>query len=188
MEYREEAIKLLNEKLKNKNLQKHCLAVEAIMGALANHYGQPEENWRLAGLLHDVDYEETQKDLGQHSLLAAKWLKELNFPAEVVKAVRVHNHHHGIPADNLMERALIFGDAVSGLIVASALVLPSKKIADLKTENVIKRFREKSFARGVDREEIILCEKDNLSLEQLVDLSIGALRAISSDIGLGEQD
>ena len=184
MAYRERAILLLEQKLKSVNLRKHCLAVEAIMGELASHFGEPQENWKLSGLLHDVDYEETQDRIHLHSQMASEWLLGEGFPPAVAHAVLVHNQAHGVTAETQMERALIYADALSGLIVASALVLPSKKIADLKTENVLRRFKEKSFAKGVHREEILLCEKDRLTLEEFISLGIQALQKESEAIGL----
>lgn len=183
-DFRKKAIDLLGQKLKNKNLRKHCLAVEAIMRSLADYFQEDKNLWGLAGLLHDVDYEATQKDLSLHSLLAAQWLEELDFPREVVRAVKVHNEEHGSPAETKMERCLIFADAISGLVIAAALVLPSKKLADLKPESVLKRFREKDFARGVSREEILRCEKEGISLEEFAKISVEALQGIADELEL----
>lgn len=174
----------LKEKLPSVNLQRHCLAVEAIMQELARHFGENAELWGLAGLMHDVDYETVQEDLARHSLVGAQWLEEWGFPAEVVKAVRVHNEAHGELAHTRMEHALIFADAISGLVVSAALVVPSKKLADLKAESVLKRFRQKDFARGVNREEILRCETQGISLEEFVQLSLKALRGIAPDLSL----
>lgn len=182
--FREEGLILLREKLPSINLQRHCFAVEAIMRALARYYGESDSLWGLAGLMHDVDYEETKKDLGRHSLLAAEWLEERGFSLEVVKAVKVHNEMHGIPLETRMERALTFADGISGLIVAAALITPSKKIVDLKVKSVLKRFKEKDFARGVNREEIMRCETEGLSLAQFTELSVLALQGIAQEIGL----
>lgn len=181
---RDRGLNLLREKLSSANLQKHCFAVEAIMQELARHYGEDIELWGLAGLTHDVDYEEVKEDLSRHSLLGAQWLSELGFPEEVVKAVRVHNEAHGELAQTRMEHALIFADAISGLIISAALVVPTKKLADLKTESVLKRFKQKDFAKGVHREEILRCEQHGLPLEDFAELSVKALQGIAGALGL----
>lgn len=180
----EKGMRFLQEKLLSPNLRRHCFAVEAIMRELARHYGEDAELWGLAGLMHDVDYEEVKEDLSRHSLLGAQWLEDLGFPPEAVKAVRVHNEAHGELAQTRMENALIFADAVSGLVVSAALVVPTKKLADLKPESVMKRFSQKDFAKGVSREEIMRCERHGLPLSQCVELSVNALRGIAGTLGL----
>lgn len=184
MDFQKKSEELLNEKLKSKNMRKHCYAVEAIMRKLAERFGEDSDIWGITGLVHDLDYEETEADLSRHSLVSAKWLEDLGFPPEVVKAVRVHNEMHGFPLESRLERALTFADAISGLVIASALVLPSKKINDLKVKSVIKRFKEKDFARGVNREEVLRCEQEGLFFEEFVELSVGALQGISDKLEL----
>lgn len=181
---RQSGLEFLEQKLPNINLRRHCFAVEAIMRELALHYGEDVETWGLAGLTHDVDYEEIKEDLSRHSLLGAQWLEKLGFPEEVVQAVRVHNEAHGELAQTRMEHALIFADAMSGLVVSAALVVPTKKLADLKAESVLKRFKQKDFAKGVHRDEILRCEQHGLALEEFATLSVGALQKIAPDIGL----
>lgn len=181
---RQKGLEFLEQKLPNINLRRHCFAVEAIMRELAKHYGEDVETWGLAGLTHDIDYEEVKEDLSRHSLLGSQWLAELGFPEEVVQAVRVHNEAHGELAQTRMEHALIFADAISGLVVSAALVVPTKKLADLKVESVLKRFAQKDFAKGVHREEILRCEQHGLALEEFAKLSVEALRGIARDLGL----
>ncbi len=183
---REEALKLLKDNLPNQNLIKHCLAVEAIMRALARHFGEgDEEKWALAGLLHDIDYEKVKDDLSQHSLLGAKMLEDLGVDKDICQAVKVHNEAHGIKPETLMEKALFVTDPLTGLIVAAALVLPSKKLVDLTTENILNRFKEKAFARGANREIIQKCEELlNLSLEDFTRMGLQAMQGISADLGL----
>ncbi len=154
------------------------------MRGLARHFHEGEETWGLAGLLHDVDYEVTKEHLGEHSLLAATWLEERGFPPAVVRAVKVHNDAHGLPLESQLERCLICADAISGLIVAAALVLPSRKLADLAPERVIRRFREKDFARGVNRDEILRCVAEGLPLEAFIAISLDALRGIAPSLSL----
>lgn len=182
---KQEALKILKENLSNQNLIKHCLAVEAIMRALARHFGEDEEKWGLAGLLHDIDYEKVKSDLSQHSLVGAKMLEDLGIEEDICQAVKIHNEAHGIPPQTLMEKALFVTDPLTGLIVAAALVLPSRKIKDLKVENVLNRFREKSFARGANREIIKKCEEFlNLELEEFVKIGLEAMQEIDKELGL----
>lgn len=182
---REEAFKILKENLHNQNLIKHSLAVEAVMRALACHFGEDEEKWALAGLLHDIDYEKVKNDLSQHSLVGSKMLSDLNIEDDICQAVKTHNEAHGIEPETLMGKSLYVCDPITGLIVASTLVLPSKKIKDLKTESVLNRFKEKSFAKGANREIIQKCENYlDLKLEDFVRKSLEAMQGISDDLGL----
>jgi len=182
---REQGFDLLKQNLQNQNLIKHCLAVEAIMRALARHFGEDEEKWGLTGLLHDIDYEKTKGDLSQHSLVGAKMLEDLGIDKDICQAVKVHNEAHGILPETLLEKALFVTDPLTGLIVAATLVLPSKKMADLTPENVLNRFKEKSFARGANREIIKKSEELlNLKLEEFVKIGLEAMQKIAGELGL----
>lgn len=182
---REEAIIFLQEKIQNKNLIKHSLAVEAIMKELAEYFQTDQNQWSLAGLLHDIDYELTKNDFSQHSLLAEKMLADFNLDKEIIEAIKKHNSYHQLPLETLMEKALFVTDPVSGLIVAATLVLPSKKIKDLTVENILNRFKEKSFAKGASREIINLSENLlGLKLEDLFALSLKAMQKIDKDLEL----
>jgi len=182
---REEGLKLLKENLSSQNLIKHSLAVEAIMRALARHFDEDEEKWALAGLLHDIDYDKVKDDLSQHSLLGSKVLEDLGIDKDICQAVKVHNEAHGIPPQTLMEKALFVTDPLTGLIVAATLVLPSKKLVDLTTENVLNRFKEKAFARGANREIIKKCEEFlGLKLEEFVKIGLLAMQKIGAQLAL----
>lgn len=182
---RETALKLLKENLSNQNLIKHSLAAEAIMRALARNFGEDEEKWGIAGLLHDIDYEKVKDDLSQHSLIGAKMLEDLGLDKEICQAVKTHNEAHGIPQETLMEKSLFVTDPLTGLIVAATLVLPSKKIADLAAENILNRFKEKSFAKGANREIIKRCEEFlNLKIEEFIKIGLEAMQGISNEISL----
>ena len=182
---RDQALKVLKDNLSNQNLIKHCFAVEAIMVKLANHFNQDTDKWRLAGLLHDIDYEKVKNDLKQHSLIGSQMLKDLMISDDVCQAVKVHNENHGINPETLMEKALFVVDPLTGLIVAASLVLPSKKIKDLTVENVLNRFQEKCFARGANREIIQKTEQLlDLKLEQLVKIGLEAMQEIDEELGL----
>lgn len=181
---REEALKLVKEKIKNENLVKHCLAVEVCMRALARNFNENEEKWGLAGLLHDIDYEETKDNPEKHSLVGAEILEEKGLDKEIVGAVKTHNEMHGIAPETKMAKALFVVDPLTGLIVAATLVLPEKKLANLIAENILNRFKEKSFARGANREIISQCSEIDLSLEEFVNICLKAMQGISGDLGL----
>ncbi len=185
---REQALQLVKDKIQNKNLVKHCLAVEACMRALAERFGENPASggasWGLAGLLHDIDYEQTKDDPEQHSLVGAKILEEMGLEEEICQAVKTHNEIHDLKPETKMAKALYSVDPLTGLIIASTLVLPSKKINDLTVENVLNRFKEKSFAKGANREIIKKCEDIGLSLEEFATIGLNAMQNISDDLGL----
>ncbi|MEM3694963.1 MAG: HDIG domain-containing protein [Candidatus Bathyarchaeia archaeon] len=181
---RDEALNLVKKHVTKRNVVYHMLAVEAIMRSLAKHFGESEELWGLVGLLHDVDYEKTEANPERHSLLAEEILKGL-VPEEVVRAVKAHNFvHTGVMPETRMEKALIASDAVSGLLVACALVMPSKKLADVKVESVAKKFKDKDFARGADRERILVCEEIGIPREKFFEIALNGLKGAASEIGL----
>jgi len=182
---REQALEALKKNLENKNLIKHCFAVEAIMLALAEKFREDKEKWALTGLLHDIDYDLIRDDMSQHSLKGAEMLKDLGLDEEICSAVKTHNEAHGIEPESLMAKALYVADPISGLIIASVLVLPSKKIKDLTTENILNRFKEKRFAAGANRGIINKCmELLNLSLEEFISIALLAMQGISNELGL----
>jgi len=180
-----EAKNLLGQRVLNKNLIKHCLAVGAIMKDLAERFNQNVSDWEIAGILHDIDYETTKNDPDKHSLEGAAALDALGLDEEIVDAVRTHNEIHGLPPKTLMAKALFVSDPISGLIVAAVLVLPSKKLSDLNKENIVNRFSEKSFAKGANREIISKCwNLLNLSLEEFSDIALKAMQKISNELEL----
>lgn len=180
---REEALKLAKSNL-SPNLYKHSLAVEAVMRRLAAHFGEDGERWGLAGLLHDIDYEETKGDPDRHSLKSGEIVKGLGFDEEMVQAVEAHNERHGLPRETRMAKALYCSDPLTGLIVASALIHPSKKLEPITPEFVLNRYHEKSFARGANRNTISACDALGLTLEEFVRLGLDAMKSISGDLGL----
>ena len=182
---RDQAWVLVQEKVKGGFLRNHLLASEAIMRALARKFNQNEELWGLSGLVHDIDWELTESTPEQHSLVGAQWLAEVGFPAEIVEAVRVHNHMHGIEPKTLLEKSLWCAEELTGLIVACALVQPDKKLSSVKPESVLKKFKTPSFAKGVNREIIAKCqEMIGLSLEELIDIELKAMQEMASEIAL----
>lgn len=182
---REESMKLLHEKVHDENLIKHMLATEAVMRALARKFNEDEEKWGLTGLLHDIDYEETKDNPEMHSKIGAQWLKDLGFEDEIVHAVLAHNERHGVERTSLLDKALWVVDPVTGFIIAVALVRPDRKLSSVELKSMKKKFKEKSFAAGADREQIKACEVDlGIPLDEFLELSLQALIGISEELGL----
>ena len=181
---RDEAISLVRSEVKNENLIKHMLAVGAIMKHIAKKIGEDDELWEIAGILHDIDYEKTKSNIAQHSLISAEMLKG-KIPEQAINAIKSHNFENtDVLPKSKMDFALIAADAISGLVIATALIYPSKKIEDVKTKSVTKRFKKKDFARNVSREHIMFCEKLGMNIEEFCELSVMALQEISDEIGL----
>jgi uncharacterized protein len=182
---REQAIKILDERVKSEGLRRHMLASEAVMRALARKFGEDEDKWGLAGLLHDVDWEECGNDLKKHTILSREYLTKAGLDPEIVRAIYVHNDLHGQPRQTLLEKTLYCAEELTGLITACALVLPDKKLASVKVKSVLKRFKIPSFAAGVQREIIAECEQlIDLKLGELVELELKAMKNIADQLGL----
>lgn len=180
---REEALEFLRDRVKNEKLIKHMLAVEAIMKALAKKLGYDEKLWSLTGLLHDIDYELVGKDMSRHGIVSAELLKN-KLPEEALNAIRAHNELTGFHDDSALAIALRAADQVSGLIVATALVMPNRKLKEVKVKSLRRKFKQKDFARNIKREKILLCKRLGLDLEEFLELSLKALQEIHEDLGL----
>jgi putative nucleotidyltransferase with HDIG domain len=181
---RGEAWELLNEYTKGEGLLKHALSVEAAMRAYARRFGGDEETWAVTGLLHDFDYERwpTAPD---HGTRGAEILREKGCPEEIVRAIQSHADYLGIPRESRMEKALFAVDELTGMITATALVQPSRSLADLQAASVIRKMKSKGFARSVNREDIHRGAAGlELELEAHIDFVIGAMRAIAPQLGL----
>jgi putative nucleotidyltransferase with HDIG domain len=182
---REEALALLKEYVRNDNLIKHCLATEAVMKALAERLGEDVEKWGLTGLLHDLDVELVQGDPTKHSLETIRILREKGVDDEILQAIRMHNAEaHGETRSQIFHHALAAGETITGLIVATAMVYPDKKIGSVKPKSVKKRMKEKRFAAGVNRDIIMECEKLGMDLDEFLPLCLEAMQGISDDLGL----
>lgn len=179
---REEAYQLVTRHLTNKNLVKHVLAVESIMRALAVRFGGDPEVWGLAGLLHDIDYEVTKDTPERHGYRSLEILEEMDLPDDVRGAILAHAGHTERHSD--IDRAIYCSDPVTGLIVASALMHPTKRLDGMDAGFVGKRFKEKRFAAGANREAIASCSELGLELHEFLELSLDAMRSISADLGL----
>jgi putative nucleotidyltransferase with HDIG domain len=154
------------------------------MRALAKRLGEDEEEWGLTGLLHDIDVELTEGDMGTHSKLGADLAKELGANEAVVHAILCHNEAHGIPRETKLDKALFCIDPLTGLITAAALVRPDKKLASLEAKSVIKKFKQKGFAAGANRQQITLCGEIGIEFDQFIELGLMAMQTIAADLGL----
>lgn len=179
---REEAFELVKKHVKSKNLVKHCLAVEVVMKALARKLNEDEELWGLAGLLHDLDYDYTKDDPQNHGLKTVELLKDYDLPKSVLDAILAHCEKKEIMTN--MEKAIYAADPVTGFIVAAALITPEKSLSVIDTDFLVRRFKEKLFAKGASREQMKSCEKLGLSLEEFLTLSLEAMKTISKELGL----
>lgn len=195
---REEALKFLKEKVKNENIVKHMIACEAIMRSLASKLKTQsskfktkekidEDEWGMAGLLHDGDYSEEVPQEKQ-GVQVTVWLQERGYeiPENVAQAMAAHNWRNTkVKPKSLMDWAIFCGDTLTGLIVATALVHPDKKLSSVKVKSVMKKFKDKAFARGTRREDIKLCEgKLKIPLREFVEIGLRAMQKTSNDLGL----
>jgi putative nucleotidyltransferase with HDIG domain len=181
---RDEALSLVKANVSKRNVVYHMLAVEAIMRSVAKHFGEDPDQWGLLGLLHDVDYERTETSPERHTLVAEEILKGM-VSEEFIRAVKTHNFRYtGVKPEKTVEKALIASDAISGLLVACALVMPSKKLADVKVETVSKKFKDKDFARGAERERILVCEEIGIPREKFFEIALNGLKDVATEIGL----
>jgi putative nucleotidyltransferase with HDIG domain len=181
---RQAALDILNTYVKNQNLVRHMLAVEAAMRFYARKYDQDEETWGVVGLLHDFDWE-IHPTLEDHPQSGAPILRQHGVPEKIIRAVLSHADHTGVPRESLMEKALYACDEITGLIVAAALVRPSRSVSDLGVKSVKKKWKDKSFAAGANRDEIQQgTEEFGLELWEHVANVIEAMRTISDDLGL----
>ncbi len=181
---RDKATKLIAEYVKNKNLAKHVLAVEAIMKGVAEHLSEDEDKWGLAGLLHDLDFSLTEKSPDKHTLVTSDILKGL-VAEEILRAIKAHNvEHTSVEPRSRMEKALIAADAISGLLVAAALVMPSKKLKDVSLDTVKKKIKQKDFARAVNRDRIVKIREIELDTDKFYQIALDSVKKISKDLGL----
>ncbi|MCH7996309.1 MAG: HDIG domain-containing protein [Chloroflexi bacterium] len=185
MKTREEAVALLYEYTKSDSLRKHGLGVEAVMRAYARKYGEDEEVWGLVGLLHDFDYE-IHPTADKHPMEGSKILRERGYPEEVIYAIQCHADYLGLERKTNMDKAIFACDELAGLVTAVALVRPSKSVMDVKVKSVKKKMKDKSFARGVLREDIINGTAQlGVDIDEHIATVIEAMQGVASDLGLG---
>ena len=180
---REETLNLVKENVTKDTLIKHMLAVEAIMKGAAEYLGEDKERWDILGLLHDIDFEKAP-EMDRHCTLSAEILQG-KVDDEMIRAIKSHNFENTkINPETKMEYCLIAADAISGLVIATALVNPSKKLADVKVKSIKKKFKQKDFARNCSRELILFCEKAGIPKEKFFEISLTSLQSISDELGL----
>ena len=181
---REEALSLVREYVKNENLIKHMLSVEAAMRFYAEKYGEDLEKWGLTGLLHDFDWE-IHPTLEEHPLAGEPILRKRGVPDDIIRAILAHADHTGVPRQTRMEKALYACDEVTGLVTAVALVRQSRSLLDLEASSVKKKWKDKAFAAGANRDEIQKAANEfGIELWEHVGNIIQAMRRIAPDLGL----
>ena len=181
---REAAWALLTEYTQGENLRKHALAVEAAVRGYARQSGEDEELWGVVALLHDFDYERWPS-LDDHPFRGSEILREKGYPEPVIRAILSHADRTGVTRESRLEHTLFACDELAGFITAAALVRPSKSVLDLEAKSVLKRMKDKAFARGVSRDDLRLgAEELGLPLDQHITNVIGFMRERADDLGL----
>ncbi|MDD4206365.1 MAG: HDIG domain-containing protein [Mesotoga sp.] len=175
-------MKLIMDNMHSKNLIKHVLATEAVMKALAKDLGQDEEVWAMAGLLHDLDYEFTKDNFEEHGNKTVEMLENKDLPEDIKDAILAHCEKK--ERGKLIEKAIYAADPVTGFIVAAVLIRKGSKLSDIDVDFLLNRYKEKSFARGANRDQMASCAGIGMTLEDFLSLSLKAMQEISEDLGL----
>ncbi|ODT03083.1 MAG: HAD family hydrolase [Gemmatimonadetes bacterium SCN 70-22] len=186
---RSDALALMHELTQSESLRKHMLAVEAAMRAYALEFGEEVERWGLAGLMHDFDYERWPNSAhapdAEHPAEGVRLLRERGYPDDVLQAILGHAQYTGVARESRMAKTLFAVDELTGLITATALVKPSRSIHDVDARSVMKKMKDKAFARGVSREDVVNGAADlGVELEPHIQFVINAMRACAGDLGL----
>jgi predicted hydrolase (HD superfamily) len=181
---RDAAWQLLTEYTKNESLLKHALAVETAVRGYAKKFNEDETGWGIVALLHDFDYERWPS-LEEHPYRGSEILRERGYPEWVIRGILSHADYTGVPRDGLLEKTLFACDELAGFITAASLVRPSKSVLDLEASSVIKRMKDKAFARGVKREDLRAgAELLGLPLDEHITNVIGFMRGNADALGL----
>jgi putative nucleotidyltransferase with HDIG domain len=181
---REEAWALVREYTQTESLRKHMLGVEAAVRGYARHFGEDEDDWGAVALLHDFDYER-YPDQQNHPFRGVEILKEKGYPEWVTRAILSHADYSGVPRESRLEKTLYACDELSGFITAASLVRPSKSVMDLEASSVIKRMKDKAFARAVNRDDLRRgAEELGLPLAQHITNVIAFMRVKADELGL----
>ncbi|UCF97215.1 MAG: HD domain-containing protein [Spirochaetaceae bacterium] len=181
---REQAVQLLDQYVQSDWLKKHSLATAAIMERLAGRLGGDADTWWIMGMLHDLDFDITQ-DPQEHGRKSEEILQEHGVSREIIRAILAHNADGlGLQRTDKLDYAITAAESITGLIVATALVMPDKKLASVKPESVVKRMKKKEFARKVSRESILLCEQAGIPLEEFAAIALGAMQSIAGELDL----
>jgi putative nucleotidyltransferase with HDIG domain len=186
MPTREDAYRLMTDHVKNENLQKHMLSVEAAMRAYARKYGEDEELWAITGLLHDCDYEE-YPNLHEHTQVSARWLEADGYDQRIIYAILAHNdvNQETHPRNDLLSKGLYACDEITGMITATTLVRPNKSIFGLEVSSVRKKMKTKGFAAGVNREDVVKGAIElGIDLDEHIAFVIQAMSSIAATLSL----
>jgi putative nucleotidyltransferase with HDIG domain len=181
---RADAFALMTEYTQSESLRKHMLAVEAALRGYARLWGEPEEDWAVVALLHDFDYERWP-DPENHPFRGVEILQARGYPEWVTRAILSHAEYSGVPRESRLEHALFACDEMSGFVTAAALVRPSKSVLDLEAPSVMKRMKDKAFARAVSRDDLRKgAEEIGLPLDRHIANVIAFLRERADQLGL----
>jgi predicted hydrolase (HD superfamily) len=186
---RADALALMEEFTASESLRKHMLAVEAAMRAYAGHFGEDPERWGLAGLIHDFDYERypnsAHSPTEDHPAWGVRFLRERGWPEDILQAILGHAAYSGVARETRMARALFAVDELTGLITATALVKPTKSVHDVEAKSVRKKMKDKAFAKGVSREDVLLGTQElGVDLDTHIQFVIDAMKGAAQAIGL----
>jgi putative nucleotidyltransferase with HDIG domain len=185
---RDDAWTILSEQTTSATLLKHMVAVEAVMRAYARKFGEDEELWGVVGLLHDLDYERHPSQEAGHPFAGVELLRARGVSEPICRAILTHADYSGVARESTMERALYAADELSGFVIAVALVRPSRSLEDVNVSAVRKKMKDKAFARGVHREDIVRgAEELGVPLDEHIAFVIEALRPIAPQLGLNGQ-
>ena len=187
---REEALALVHEYTASESLRKHMLAVEAAMRAYAAKFGEDPERWGLTGLVHDFDYERfpnaAHSPSEEHPAEGVRILRSRGWPEDVLEAILGHGDYTGVPRVSRLAKTLYAVDELTGLITATALVRPSRSVHEVDARSVRKKMKDKAFARGVNREDVVAGAADlGVDLDEHIEFVIGAMRGSAEALGLG---
>jgi putative nucleotidyltransferase with HDIG domain len=186
---REETLALVHEYTASDSLRKHMLAVEAAMRAYATKFGEDPERWGLTGLVHDFDYERfpnaTHSPTEEHPSEGVRILRARGWPEDILEAILGHGNYTGVPRVTRLAKALYAVDELTGLVTATALVRPSRSVHEVDARSVRKKMKDKAFARGVNRDEVVAGAADlGVELNEHIEFVIGAMRGCADSLGL----
>ncbi|MGE3063253.1 MAG: HD domain-containing protein [bacterium] len=179
---RDDALSLVKKRVENKNLIKHMLACEACMRGMARRFKEDEDRWGMAGLLHDLDYPETVNDPSRHGFVTVEMLKEMGVEKDILDAILAHPGHKTL--ETLMEKSLYSVDPLTGLIVAAVLMHPEKKISYADTKFIMRRFKERRFAAGANRDQISAISNTGVELDEFIGICVESMKSIAGELGL----
>ena len=178
---RKEAEELLYEHLKSDNLRKHCLATAAVMEGIAEKFGYDPETWFITGILHDIDFEIIGDDFSQHGLKAMELLQNADITEEMRNAIKSHTEQ--APVTTQLDKSLWIADPVNGLIVAAALMRPDRKISTIEIKSLRKKYKNRAFAAGANREQIAACSELGMELDEFLQLALEAMTRYEKELG-----